>query len=94
MVVSLLMWFGSSRRDNTNGVASHGVGNEQKTVLNHANDGVSRFTVAFPVVEILDRKSVLEDKTRQVERDAVLRIILRRLAVVPLEVTIIHKYTA
>src|SRR5580700_4702047 len=50
VVLSLLTGFGSSGRDDSNRVSSHGVGDEQQPTIHHADSDKSRLIVILAII--------------------------------------------
>jgi hypothetical protein len=59
LVVSpALMLFGSSRRNDTNNLASHRVGDIEQAALDHPHENITVLTIVFAVVEPRVRKDL------------------------------------
>lgn len=89
MVSPLLIWFGSSRRNNADGFAPHGVGDRKQSAVHHANDNKAILAIVLAVVELFNGDGVLEDIARRRETDAVPGIVVGGFPFVPFEAAVI-----
>src|ERR1700730_3527333 len=94
MVPPSLKGFGQPRRNDTNGIASHGINNTQKASFHHPKRHEALFALVLAFVWPIEPEGVVEHVTRGLERNAMLRVVRDGLGVVPLESAIVHKYTA
>ena len=94
MVSPSFIGFGSARGNETNLLTSHRVGDIQQAVVHHPNNVVPVFTIVFALIQPLQRKRVVENRSRNLELDTVIGAIVGGFRIVPLEFAIIHEYTA
>src|SRR5262245_41065927 len=94
VVLASFMGCGSSRRDETDFLASQGVGDIQHAVVHQAQNDIAVFAVRLTVIEPLQGKGVVKHLAGGREGDAVGGVVGGGFAVVPLEAPVIHERTA
>jgi hypothetical protein len=70
------------------------INNKQKATFHYAKRHETLFPLILALVRPIECKGVVEHVTRGLERNAMLRVVLSGLGVVPPECAIVHKYTA